>query len=76
MDPKKFLAVLIIFLFTVVSSPERPGLKRFSETKVFSSAGLETAFTGYTYEKVLINGVWWIRDYDDKGAFVEEFPAD
>ncbi len=76
MNPKKFLSVIIIFLFTVVFSPVRSGFERYSDVKVFSSLNTEITVPDYTYVEVLINNEWWIQVYDDKGKIVDEYPAE
>lgn len=73
MNPKKFLTVIIIFLFTVVFSLERSGIESYSVAKVFSSLNSEITVTDYTYVDVLINNEWWIRVYDDKGIIIDEY---
>ncbi|HMQ70520.1 MAG TPA: hypothetical protein PKA90_16080 [Ignavibacteria bacterium] len=76
MNPKKFLTVIIIFLFTVVFSPERSGFESNSGVNIFGSLNSVSTVYDYTYVEVLINNEWWIQIYDDKNELVDEYPVD
>ena len=76
MKAKKFLTVIIIFLFTVVFKPEISGFESNSDVKVFSSLNSEITVSDYSYVEVLINNELWIRVYDDKGYLVDEYPEE
>lgn len=76
MNPKKFLAVIIIFLFTVVLSPEISGFESYTDVKIFSSLNPEIKVSDYTYVEVLINSELWIQVYDNKGFMVDEYPGE
>ena len=76
MNPKKFLLTAIIFFIAVFSSFDGISLERNISKETNSFFTSEIPVAGFTYEKVLIDGEWWIIVYDDKGNVIDEYPAE
>jgi hypothetical protein len=76
MDLKKFLLSALIFFIVSFSGIEGFSFEKNIETRSIGSYFSEKIISGYTYQEVLIDGVWWIQVFDDKGNLIDEYPAD
>lgn len=71
---KKLILAILVFLFVSASAYTQNVFAK-------SDINLEVQYNenineDYTYEWVLIEGVWWIYVYDEDGKLINAYPAD
>lgn len=72
MKIKFFLIALITFLVLTFSS----GSFSVSPNDVQAATTSVSSVEDYTYERVFINGVWWIYVYNEGGELIAVYPDD
>ncbi|MEO7357979.1 MAG: hypothetical protein ABIY50_10735 [Ignavibacteria bacterium] len=66
--------IIIIFLLTV-NSVSFGNLVSYSTKNEFKSdKKIFTSTQTHTYVRVLINGKWWIYEYDEDGKLINVYP--